>query len=100
MNSTIHPAERLHDPLRSLLITDAPMVLISDGNSLSSAHLWYYGNYNTIVRKEFVLLNPSFDSHPISVIRKSRYRVFLTDSIKLLRRSSVRAQSLMSYHII
>ena len=35
-----------------------PMVLILDGNSLSSAHGRSYG---TIVRKEFVLLNPSFD---------------------------------------
>ena len=34
------------------------MVLILDGNSLSSAHGRSYG---TIVRKEFVLLNPSFD---------------------------------------
>ena len=34
------------------------MVLILAGNSLSSAH----GRYNgTITRKEFVLLNPSFD---------------------------------------
>ena len=34
------------------------MVLILDGKSLSSAHGRSYG---TIVRKEFVLLNPSFD---------------------------------------
>ena len=34
------------------------MVLILDGNTLSSAHGRSYG---TIVRKEFVLLNPSFD---------------------------------------
>ena len=34
------------------------MVLILDGKSLSSAHGRSYG---TIVRKESVLLNPSFD---------------------------------------
>ena len=37
------------------------MVLILDGNSLSSELRKSYANPSTNVRKEFVLLNPSFD---------------------------------------
>ena len=40
------------------------MVRILDGNSLSSAHVQSYGNSSIIVRKEFILLNPSGWSDP------------------------------------
>ena len=50
--------ERIYGPLCMIPVTGQIMVLILDGNSLSSAHRRSYG---TIVRKEFVLLNPTFD---------------------------------------